>query len=296
MPIIHHLIRLINYLMYTEEEHKQLTKKILLLEEELKTVQNRMHSLQSTILSNINHDIRTPMNAIVGLSNLLLDDDLNMEERRECINQINTNSSDLLQIINNMIDASLLQAGELSLNQKECNVNELMNELFESVKNCSLVLEKKLTVVVSKEKDDSYTLLTDKARLQQILNNLIDNAVKFTENGRIEFGYKTDKNNITFYVQDTGVGLNNAPEEGIFKPFWSRLNRKDGNLNNMGAGLGLAISKSLVELMNGEIWFESEIEKGSCFCFTLPEYRNSRMKDNLKKISSIAKRNIASLF
>ena len=282
--------------MYTEEENKRLTQKILLLEEELKTVQNRMHSLQSTILSNINHDMRTPMNAIVGLSNLLLDNDLDVEERRECINQINTNSSDLLQIINNMIDASLLQSGELSLHHKECNVNDLMNELFESAKNSNLVSDKKLTVIVSKEKDDNYTLFTDKARLQQILNNLIDNAVKFTENGRIEFGYKTDKNNITFYVQDTGIGLSNTPEEGLFKPFWSRMNRKDGNLNNKGAGLGLTISKSLVELMNGEIWLESAIEKGSRFCFTLPENRNSSLKDNLKKISSIAKRNIASIF
>ncbi len=281
--------------MYTEEENKRLSQKILLLNEELKTVQNRMHSLQSTILSNINHDIRTPMNAIVGLSNLLLDDDLDVEERKECINQINTNSSDLLQIINNMIDASLLQSGKLSLHHKECNVNDLMNELFESAKNSNLVSDKKLTVIVSKEKDDNYTLFADKVRLQQILSNLIDNAVKFTENGRIEFGYKTERNNIIFYVQDTGVGLNNTPEEGLFKPFWSRLNRKDGNLN-MGAGLGLAISKSLVELMNGEIWFESEIEKGSCFCFTLPENRNSSLKDNLKKISSIAKQNIASIF
>jgi len=281
--------------MQTEEDNKRLSQKIALLENELKTMQSRMKNLQTIMLSNISHDIRTPMNAIVGFANLLSEEKLDLKQRNEFIDQININSADLLQIIDNMIDASLIQCGDLRLFEKECCLNGLIDDLFDYYKDLWNVKQKKLNLIVSKGEDDDYCLLTDHKRVKQILNNLIGNAIKFTEKGYIEFGYSRSKNNkVEFFVKDSGVGFSGLSEEDLFKPFWSRLYKENGNLNP-GAGLGLAVSKSLIELMGGEIWMESSPGRGTCFQFNLPEKRTSFIKRKFQQISAATKRNIASI-
>ena len=281
--------------MEREEENKKLSLKITLLEEELKNMQARMHNLQSIMLSNVSHDIRTPMNAIVGFANLLTDERLDRKELNGFINQINSNSSDLLQIIDNMIDASLLQCGDLELFEKECSLNDLVDNLYKYYKGVPALRHKRLNLVVSKGEDDDCLLLADHKRLKQVLNNLIGNAIKFTDNGYIEFGYHRGRNNkVVFYVKDSGIGLSNFAEEDLFKPFWSRLYKENGNINR-GAGLGLAVSKSLIELMGGKIWLKSIPGEGTCFYFNLHEKRVSFIKKRLHQIGTVTKRNIASI-
>ncbi len=282
--------------MIREEEYKKLLHKNTLLQEELENLQTRMHNLQSIMLSNISHDIRTPMNAIVGFANLLTDERLDRKELNGFIDQINVNSSDLLQIIDNMIDASLLQCGDLELFEKECSLNALVDNLFKYYKGVPVIKQKNLSLVVSKGEDNDCLLLADHKRLKQVLNNLIGNAVKFTDNGYIEFGYNRGMNNrVVFYVKDSGIGLSNYAEEDLFKPFWSRIYKENGNYNK-GAGLGLAVSKSLIELMGGKMWLKSIPGEGTCFYFNLPQKRVSSIKKRLHQIGTVTKRNIASLF
>ncbi|MFW5835394.1 MAG: sensor histidine kinase [bacterium] len=282
--------------MHTKNENKRLTQKIASLEEELNTMRNRLQNLQSVILSNISHDIRTPMNAIVGFANLLANDKMDSKEKEDCIDHINSNSSELLEIIDNMIDASQLQSGDIKLYEKECYINDIMDDIYETYKESKSIKQKNLNLVVSKGEDDSFFMVTDFNRLTQIIHNLIGNATKFTNKGCIEFGYyKINRNKVRFYVKDSGIGLGSFENEDLFKPFRACPNHNNGGYLK-GAGLGLSISKSLVELMGGEMWPESEQGKGTCFYFTVPVKRNTFFKTKLELINKISKRNIASLF
>ncbi len=282
--------------MHREEENKRLTQRIALLEDELNIMRNRMQNLQSNILSNISHNIRTPMNAIVGFANLLTNEQMDNKDREDCIDQINSNSTELLEIIDNMIDASLLQCDHLTLFKKECNVNNILDDLFDIYNKSTTVRHKKLNLIVSKGENNDFTIVTDYKRLKQVLHNLISNAVKFTNSGDVEFGYnrlKDDK--VTFFVKDTGIGLGPLNHEDLFKPFNVGTN-SDKFIIYQGAGLGLAVSKNLIKLMGGDMWPENVPEGGTCFYFTLPAKRNSFQKSKLQFISALTKFNIASFF
>jgi signal transduction histidine kinase len=282
--------------MHTEEEHKRLLHKIAFLEDELNAARGSMQNLQSIILSNISHDVRTPMNAIVGFANLLTDEHMDSNDRNECIDQINLNSIELLEIIDNMIDASLLQCGDLKLYEKEFHLNDLMDDLYMSSKELLNARQKDLSLIVSKGEKNDFNLIADIKRLRQILINLINNAINFTPAGRIEFGYeKVRCNIIRFFVKDTGIGLGSVASEDLFKPFRPRVISENSSFKK-GAGLGLALSNNLVNLMGGEMWADSVPDGGTCFYFTLPARRNSFLKNNLQQISKITKRNIASFF
>ncbi len=255
-----------------------------------------MQNLQSIILSNISHDVRTPMNAIVGFANLLTDEHMDPNDKNECIDQINLNSIELLEIIDNMIDASLLQCGDLKLYEKEFHLNDLMDDLYQSSKELLNARQKDLSLIVSKGEKDDFFLTADIKRLRQILTNLINNAINFTPSGHIEFGYvKLDNEMIRFYVKDTGIGLGSVTSEDLFKPFRPRIMSEKCSFKK-GAGLGLALSKNLVNIMGGDMWPESVPGEGTCFYFTLPVRKNSFLKNHLQQISKITKRNIASFF
>lgn len=261
--------------MQTEEENKRLLQKIAALEDDLKNLQGRMHNLQSVILSNISHDIRTPMNAIVGFANLLSDENMDQKERDDCIDQINLNSTELLDMIDNMVDASLLQCGGLKLFRNDCYLNDLLDDLQGAYKELLEKRQKKLNIKVAKGEDNGYFLVADSRRLRQVLRNLIGNAVKFTAAGFVEFGYhRWDHGKIRFFVRDTGSGIEPYIQKELFKPFQSRLHSGNDSLNK-GAGLGLALSKRLVELMGGELWPESIPGEGTCFYFTIPAEKNN---------------------
>ncbi len=232
--------------------------------------------LKSVFLAEMSHEIRTPMNAIIGFSNLLLKNSLVGKNRNEFIRLIIDNGNSLLNLINDIIDVSKIEAEQLKINLLKCNLTELMqdlylyyNDLIVRSNRFKLVIELKIP---SSHKDQNVYIFTDPHRLRQILVNLINNAIKFTYEGKIVFGFKTSNDNITeFYVKDTGPGIADDKINSIF----DRFEKADDpyTKNNTGSGLGLSISKQLVELMGGNIWVKSSEGKGSTFYFNLPTGR-----------------------
>jgi PAS domain S-box-containing protein len=227
--------------------------------------------LKSTFLANMSHEIRTPMNGILGFANLLNEDNISRNEREEYVEIINQNGNLLLKLIDDILDIAKIEAGQLTIFEKPCILDqELMNEytLFKRLienrnnKNINLILN-------LPESKPQLQLLIDTARLKQILTNLLSNALKFTEHGSITFGYTLESSlEIKFFVKDTGIGIPKEKFEIIFDRF--RQVDETNSRKYGGTGLGLTISNNLVKLMNGKMWVESEIGKGSTFYFTIP--------------------------
>jgi len=241
--------------------------------------------LQSAFLANMSHEIRTPMNAIMGFSELLGLDEEDDDESEQFIDHIISNSEILLDIMDNIIDIAQLEAGQFSISYAACRVDELLLELeetfslrlntYKSRENISLDLK-----LPSEIRD--MELYTDRMRLYQIISNLLDNALKFTESGSIEFGIeKKESDTLYFYVKDTGIGIKPENKEIIFNRFRQvedSFTRRFG-----GVGIGLSISKSLIELLGGNIWVESVPDQGSNFRFTHPVNEIMLNKPPLKK-------------
>ena len=225
--------------------------------------------LKSAFLANMSHEIRTPMNAIVGLSSLLSDPQLPFSEREGFSSIIQENSKVLLQLIDDIVDVSKIEAGQIKIRPAVCEITALLSEIYESytlqIRNKGNSV--KLILNESMYGKKLYTL-TDSYRLRQILTNLISNALKFTEHGTVEFGYNMKNgSDIQFFVKDTGIGIPADKHDMIFDRF--RQADDTRTRYHQGAGLGLSISKSLVELLGGKIWVESERDRGSCFYFTI---------------------------
>ncbi len=226
--------------------------------------------LKSAFLANMSHEIRTPMNAIVGLSGLLGDPVTSLNDRVMFSQLIRENSNVLLQLIDDIVDISKIEAGQISLRPDACNLTALMNEIYESF--MLQVREKKndIEFVLNKNNECAqlYTI-TDQQRLRQIITNLLSNALKFTEKGKVEFGCSLrDGNSILFFVKDTGPGIPADKLNLIFDRFSQLEAAAPGQ--HKGAGLGLSISKSLAELLGGSIWAESREGSGSCFYLSIP--------------------------
>ncbi len=229
--------------------------------------------LKSAFLANMSHEIRTPLNGIIGFSKYLRNfPDTNREETLKFLNIICNSADHLLNLINDIIDISKIEVGQLKIAPESINLNALLNEIYTFYYSAKPDLSKRgvsfrITTSLS---DAESSIVVDKVRLRQVLNNLIGNALKFTREGSVEFGYEltTDKNYVRFFVKDTGIGISKDKVELIFQRFRQAdidITKKFG-----GTGLGLAISKSLVDLMGGNIWVDSQPEIGSTFYFTLP--------------------------
>ncbi|MCX6287702.1 MAG: PAS domain S-box protein [Bacteroidetes bacterium] len=231
--------------------------------------------LKSAFLSNMSHEIRTPMNAIIGFSTLLSDPQITDEERQEFIRIIKERGNDLMRIMDDIIDIAKIEAGQVKIEVKECQVNTLLSSLFVTMNE---VRKKHLKTHVDLKfkpfsPDKDFTILTDGNRLRQVLTNLIENSFKFTEQGFVEFGYtfKTDEKLgpiIEFFVRDTGIGIPKDKHQVVFERFRQAddtSTRKYG-----GTGLGLTICKNLMSLLNGDIRLESEAGQGATFFITLP--------------------------
>lgn len=231
--------------------------------------------LKSAFLANFSHEIRTPMNAIMGFSYLLRQDDRTEAEKREFIELIITSSKYLLNLINEIIDISRIEAGELTLDIKLTNVCKLITDIVNQYEEQKTLINKAhIKLQLSPEvRNSSLSVKTDPIKLHQILVNLLENALKFTEAGSIEFGFSINqyegKDFVVIHVKDTGIGINEDAKSFIFERF-RKVENVGADKLYRGAGLGLAISKRLVELLGGKIWVDSEIDKGSTFYITLP--------------------------
>ncbi len=223
--------------------------------------------LKSAFLANMSHEIRTPLNSVLGFSNLLKKQDLSKERKEEIIKHINDGCNRLLVIISDVIDVSKIDANQLSIVYNECNLNVLISNLQKqfSISNINRNITVRAKILLD---DKDCNIKTDETRLNQILSNLLENALKFTKEGVIEFGYQIKANMIHFYVKDTGIGIQPEHQGIIFE----RFRQVDDNYSGAfaGTGLGLSIVKGLIDLFKGEIWVESEINKGTTFYFAIP--------------------------
>ncbi|MBN1792001.1 MAG: hypothetical protein JW830_16000 [Bacteroidales bacterium] len=223
--------------------------------------------LKSAFLANISHEIRTPMNGIVGFSDLLAAPDLSADLRQTYSEIIISNSHRLLSIINKIMDISHIEAGQTDINHDQVTLNELFDNITPFY--ISLAQEKRISFQIVKTLDDEASMIiTDRDKLQQILDNLLDNAFKFIKEGEIKLGYAMDADMVRFCVEDTGPGIEPQQLEKIFNRF-TKVDVVKERLFE-GTGLGLAISKALVELLGGTIKVSSIPGKGSVFSFTLP--------------------------
>ncbi|MBN1253487.1 MAG: PAS domain S-box protein [Bacteroidales bacterium] len=239
--------------------------------------------LKSAFLSNMSHEIRTPMNAIVGFSQLLTDKIFNDEKKKIFIEQININSESLMQLIEDIIYVSKIEAGKIEIKEAPCELNTILDEIKMSFEEHKRRMGKdNIELILSKGIDDkNLNITTDNQRFRQILTNLIGNALKFTEKGKVEFGYtKKSEKELLFFVFDTGLGINSKKIEYVFDRF-TKVSASKTKLYG-GTGLGLSITKDLVERLGGEISLESEENVGSKFYFTLPFNQNFPEKKNEK--------------
>jgi PAS domain S-box-containing protein len=254
------------------EEYMTINQRLRETIDELQTAKEKAEEsdrLKSAFLANLSHEIRTPMNGIVGFTSLLSQPDLTSEKKDSYIKKINTSSTQLLSIINDIIQISMLETKQVIVRQESVNIEVMLDGLFEEL-SFTFLRDKKIKLIKGSKKCDKQIVVeTDKVKLQQIITNLITNAIKYTPEGTIEVGYcMNNRNMLEFYVKDTGIGIDKKYHELIFDRFQQVHDQSSGFQS--GSGLGLAISKSYVELLGGRIWLESEPGKGSEFFFEIP--------------------------
>ncbi len=244
--------------------------------------------LKSSFLANMSHEIRTPMNSIIGFSNLLASDEIPESQKKEFINYIRTSGEMLLNLIDDIIDIAKIEAGELKISKKEMNVDALFSELHNAFNTTKNKFGKShIKLLVKKDAEQNLSFKTDPFRLRQVMINLIGNAIKFTDKGSVEFGYRLkNEKEIEFYVKDTGIGLSKEELGIVFERFKRTYGSEEKNI--IGSGLGLTISKNLVELMGGEMWLDSKPGMGTTFYFTLPYIKTIKILQSYVTEESIS--------
>ncbi|HRS18504.1 MAG TPA: ATP-binding protein, partial [Bacteroidales bacterium] len=234
-------------------------------------------TLKTAFLANMSHEIRTPMNGIIGFSEMLAENNLTDEKRKEYAQIVVKSSKQLLALVNDILDISKIEAGEVTISKDIFNVNTLIHDIYIFFK--PQAIQKRLEFHEVKSLADSQSVIeSDKNRLRQILVNLVSNALKFTHTGEVSFGYSVSNGSITFFVKDTGIGIPKHLQKEIFERF--RQAELETTKLYGGTGLGLSISQKLVELLGGTIQLESEPGKGSLFSFTLP-YKQEKSNDEI---------------
>lgn len=231
--------------------------------------------LKSSFLANMTHEIRTPLNAILGFTQLLNYAKTNDEKRKEYTRYITDGSESLINLVDNIIDISELETGQFELDNSPCEINNLLNDLYEDFINYKTKRQKEhieLKLTIPGEFND-LILVVDEMRLKQIFVNLLSNAVKFSSKGQIEFGIEKNENEggefIHFFVKDCGIGIQHKNLEIIFEHF-NKIEEKSADKLYSGAGLGLSICRKLVKFMGGKMGVESEYCVGSKFYFSIP--------------------------
>lgn len=231
----------------------------------------RASSLKTIFLSNMSHDIRTPLNGILGFASILKEENVPKEMEQKYLNIISDSGKQLLELVNDIIDLSKIESNRLDFNIETTEVISLMYTAFEFHENSRYKSEAVNLKLDIPEGLNEFYLKTDPVRFLQIINNLLTNALKNTKKGFVEFGIQdpnTSKNSaVTFHIKDSGIGI---PEEMKKQIFYRHIQLTGQEYINHGAGLGLSIVSALIKGLNGEIWLESELNKGSTFYFSLP--------------------------
>ena len=239
--------------------------------------------LKSAFLANISHEIRTPMNAILGFSNLLKEPHLSDEEQQEYIKLIDIGSKRMLNIIHDIVDISKIESRQMEVLIIDTNVNEKIELVYNLYKPEASQKGIQIFYKNALQKNEAV-IQTDREKLNAILSNLVVNAIQYTNEGSIEFGYEKKGETLEFFVKDTGIGVPEQYKELIFERF-----RQGNDLTRKfteGTGLGLSISKAYIELLGGKMWLESEVGKGSTFYFTLP-YKVQGVQPHVKSVDLI---------
>jgi signal transduction histidine kinase/ActR/RegA family two-component response regulator len=251
-----------NRILNKEIENRKRIEEVLIIAKQKAEESDR---LKSAFLTNMSHEIRTPMNGIIGFLDLFSDPDLNPDERQEYLDIIKQSGNRLLETINDILEISKIEAGEVLMVKSDISLNktfQYINDFFAREANA-----KGIELKIPQLKKE-WRVNTDGNKLEYILSNLIKNAIKFTNSGSIEIGFEEQADEIQFFVSDTGIGI---PEDK-FKVIFDRFVQADLSISrgHEGAGLGLSICKAYVEYLGGKIWLESEVQQGSTFYFTIP--------------------------
>jgi PAS domain S-box-containing protein len=266
-PVRNELGEIINYVAIKEDitEQKRLQDELL----EAKKKAEQSDKLKSSFLANVTHEIRTPMNAIVGFSNFLVEEDLDPDTRKEFSEHIKINGDTLLNLIDDIMDISLIEAGEIKIRKLKTNIYPLLQEIMNGLNEKNERIDKKhISFHLQADDLEKTEVFTDPNRLRQILANLLGNAFKYTQEGEVRLLCKLESDHVlNFEIKDTGVGIPKEQQELIFKPF-THFDHEFVSLHG-GTGLGLSITKDLIQLLGGEISVESEVGKGSCFRFSI---------------------------
>jgi len=234
-----------------------------------KMLVEEMNKRKTLFIAKISHDMRTPLNIITNFADILKEKDLDESQRQEFLQIIKSNAEQLLLLTNDIIDFSKIEAGQFTIKESPCNINNLLRLLQiwlnEEISYKKLNLDVYLNIPLP---DEKATIFTDELRLKQVLNNLLNNSLKFTEKGYIEFGYNLKNNYIEFYVKNTGPALKEEEKNSIFN-FYTQGQEGVRSVYK-GFGLGLAITKKIIELLGGNIYVESGKDYGVTFFFTIP--------------------------
>ncbi len=250
--------------LYDDNSRKHILEKII--DARYKT--DESERLKAAFLHNISHEIRTPLNAIVGFSTLLEEYSESPEKRKEYLEIISRSSDHLLEIIDNIVEISKIESKTIKVNCNYVNINQIFRDIYDQYSTLASEKGLVLNYIITPDGKE-LTLYTDSYKITQVLRNLVSNAIKFTSEGSVEFGYQDKESEIEFFISDTGIGIPVGQQANIFNRFFQGDNTPQRSYG--GTGLGLAISKAYVELLGGDIWFSSNQDKGSIFRFTLPK-------------------------
>lgn len=259
------------YASFTDiTENKKAAEVLARQNEELKIAKEKAEEsdrLKTAFLANVSHEIRTPMNGILGFAELLKSPDLTGDQQHRYIEVIDQSGRRMLSIINDIVDISRIEAGQVELKSETVDIHRILDELLQFfIPDAD---KKGLSITIAPETKNSPPMaITDGTKLNQVMSNLIKNALKFTQSGTITVGYTLAGSNLQFTVSDTGIGIQPELIERVFERFFQA--EFSNSRKYEGVGLGLAISKAYVELMGGRIWVESQWHAGSNFFFTIP--------------------------